>query len=305
MNTNILLESGTGELEILEFVIGNTHYAINVIKIKEIMDIDKVTKLPEVNPSIEGIMLYRNRIVTVVDLRRILGKGNKTSESNKALICEFNKVVVAFKIDSIIGVHRIKWEEIKKPEEILIDSLVIGNIMFDGKIIFLIDYEKVVTDISPSTGISEDRIVDVDYKDRPGVKIVLADDSPLIRKLLKDTLTKAGFKSLTFFDDGKQALDYIEGLQKEKGENFIEDVQILITDIEMPQMDGHTLTRKIKENHILNKLPVILFSSLITEELKHKGEMVGADAQMSKPDIAELVQVVDQFISRTAAQKKK
>lgn len=304
MNTNILLESGTGELEILEFVINNTHYAINVIKIKEIIDIDKVTKLPEVKPSIEGVMIYRDRIVTVVDLRRILGKENAGVKSNKSIICEFNKVIVAFKIDSIVGVHRIKWEEIKKPEEIMMDSLVIGNIMLGGKIIFLLDYEKVVTDINPSTGISEDRIVNVDYKDRPGVKVALADDSPLIRKLLKDTLTKAGFKHLMFFDDGKQALDYLTGVVKEKGENFTEDVQILITDIEMPQMDGHTLTRKVKEHPLLTRLPVVLFSSLITPELKHKGEMVGADAQMSKPDIDELVQVVDKFISRMATSKK-
>ncbi len=156
--------------------------------------------------------------------------------------------------------------------------------------------KKIVTDINPSTGISEERIVNVDYKDRSHIKVFLADDSSLIRKLLKDTLTKAGFKKLTIFDDGKQVLDKLLELVEKKGEDFTEDVQILITDIEMPQMDGHTLTRKVKEHPILKRLPVIIFSSLITKDLKHKGTSVGADEQLSKPDIGELVNIIDNYI---------
>ena len=178
-----------------------------------------------------------------------------------------------------------------------INSLVIGNIVLSNKIILLLDFEKIVTDISPSTGISEDKIVDVAYKNRSKVKLVLADDSPLIRRLLKDTLVKAGFKNLKIFDDGKQVLNYLLNLVDQKNEKFTEDVHVLITDIEMPQMDGHTLTRKIKEHNILKKLPVILFSSLITSDLKHKGESVGADAQLSKPEIGELVTCIDSFSS--------
>jgi len=165
----------------------------------------------------------------------------------------------------------------------------------NDKIILLLDFEKIVTDISPSTGISEDKIVDIAYKDRSNVKLVLADDSPLIRRLLKDTLIKAGFNNLKIFDDGKQALDYLLNLAEDKKEKFIEDVHVLITDIEMPQMDGHTLTRKVKEHAILTKLPVIIFSSLITGDLKHKGDSVGADAQLSKPEIGELVTCIDEL----------
>ena len=183
-----------------------------------------------------------------------------------------------------------------KPDDIAVNPLVIGNILLKDKIILLLDFEKIVTDINPSTGISEDKIVNVDYKDRSHIKVFLADDSSLIRKLLKDTLTKAGFKNLTIFDDGQQALDKLLELVEKKGEDFSEDIQVLITDIEMPQMDGHTLTRKVKEHPILKKLPVIIFSSLITEDLKHKGTSVGADAQLSKPDIGELVSIIDTYI---------
>ncbi|NRX50805.1 CheY-like chemotaxis protein [Clostridium beijerinckii] len=157
--------------------------------------------------------------------------------------------------------------------------------------------KKIVTDICPSVGISEDRLIQVDYKDRSSIKLVMADDSALIRRLLKDTLTKAGFKNLRIFDDGKQALDFFEELARNKGENFIEEAQLLITDIEMPQMDGLTLTRKIKENETLKKLPVVIFSSLITGELKHKGESVGANAQLSKPEVSDLVDTIDKLLS--------
>ncbi len=293
--SNILLESGTGELEILEFVISDKHYAINIIKVKEVINATNLTKLPDSHPAIAGLTLYRDKIITLIDLKYVLEKQHKNEVDAKIILCQFNKIEVAFSIDNIIGVHRIKWDKITKPDDISINSLVIGNIVLSNKIILLLDFEKIVTDISPSTGISEDKIVDIDYKDRSNIKLVLADDSPLIRRLLKDTLIKAGFNNLKIFDDGKQALDYLMDLVDSKKEKFMEDVHVLITDIEMPQMDGHTLTRKIKEHALLKKLPVILFSSLITGDLKHKGESVGADAQLSKPEIGELVTCIDGF----------
>lgn len=296
MNNNILLESGTGEVEILEFVINNKHYAINVIKIKEVIDIDNVTKLPQTNPAIAGLILCREEIITLIDLKYVLDGKKQDFTKTKTIICEFNKIKVAFNIDDIVGVHRIKWDQIMKPDDISVNSLVIGNILLNNKIILLLDFEKIVTDISPSTGISEERLIKIDYKDRSNVKVVLADDSALIRKLLKDTLTTAGFKNLTMFNDGKETLNYLLELLENKGQNFTDDAQILITDIEMPQMDGHTLTRRIKEHPILKKLPVIIFSSLITDNLKHKGDSVGADAQLSKPEVGGLVDLIDDFV---------
>lgn len=295
MNNNILLESGTGEVEILEFIINDKYYAINIIKVKEVIHANNLTKLPESHPAIAGLTLYRNKIITLIDLKYVLEKQHKNEIESAIILCQFNKIEVAFSIDNIVGVHLIKWDKITKPDDISTNSLVIGNIVLNNKIILLLDFEKIVTDISPSTGISENKMVDIDYKDRSNVKLVLADDSPLIRRLLKDTLIKAGFKNLKIFDDGKQVLDYLLKLVDKKNDKFIEDVHVLITDIEMPQMDGHTLTRKIKEHNILKKLPVILFSSLITSDLKHKGESVGADAQLSKPEIGELIACIDSF----------
>lgn len=296
METNILLESGTGEVEILEFILNGKNYGINVIKVKEVLEIDNLTELPQSHPAVAGIALCRNEIIAMVNLRYVLDKQTKVDKKSKVILCEFNKTKVGFNIDRLVGIHRIKWTQIMKPDDIMTNPLVVGNIVLNDKIILMLDFEKIVTDINPKIGINEDRIKGIEYKDRSNVKVVLADDSPMIRALLKDTLTKAGFNNLMFFNDGQQALDYLYKLENEKKEKFIEDVQILITDIEMPQMDGYTLTRKVKEHSMLRNLPVIIFSSLVTDELSHKASSVGADAQMSKPEIGELVKVIDKFI---------
>lgn len=297
MEPNILLESGTGEVEILEFVINDKHYGINVVKVKEVLDTDNLTQIPQSHPAIAGLILYRDEIIALVNLKYVLGGSSDISKKNTIILCEFNQSKVAFNIDSMVGIHRIGWDKITKPDTLYANSLVIGNIMLNDKIIFLLDFEKIVTDINPKVGISEDRIADIKFKDRSHIKLALADDSFLIRTLLKDTLTKAGFDKLKFFDDGEQALNYLLKLAEEKKNNFTEEVQILITDIEMPRMDGLTLTRKIKEHKILKNLPVIVFSSLITDDLAHKGKSVGADAQMSKPEIGNLVNLIDNIIS--------
>lgn len=295
MNNNILLESGTGELEIIDFIINGAHYAINVVKVKEIiqMPTNGLTKLPNPKNEIAGLILCRDEILTLIDLKYIITRETTQKLGSKVIVCEFNNLKVAFNIDDVVGVNRIKWSEIRKPDDLSEGSLAVGNIILDDKVMIMLDFEKIVTDIAPGSGISEDRLLNVQYKDRSNIKLALADDSPLIRKLLKDTLTKAGFRNLRAFDDGKQALDFITGLAKKKGKDFIEDVQLLITDIEMPQMDGLTLTRKIKEDEILKNLPVVIFSSLITDELKHKGEEVKADSQLSKPEIEKLIDTID------------
>ena len=298
MTSDILLESGTGEVEVIEFRANDVNYAINVIKVKEIIDMPAsgVTKMPESKKEIAGLILCRDEILPVIDLKYILNREKSSELGQRLIVCEFNKVKVAFNIDDIIGVHRIKWSDIRKPNNMFDESLAVGNIVLNGKIIVMLDFEKIVTDISPKSGISEDRLVSIEYKDRSDLKLVLADDSPLIRKLLRETLTKAGFTNMKIFDDGEQALDYLEGLKKDLGKSFVKEVQLLITDIEMPQMDGLTLTRKVKEDEVLKRLPVIIFSSLITDDLRHKGESVGADAQLSKPEIEELIGVVDQLL---------
>lgn len=298
MNKNVL-ESGNGELEIIEFVVNDIHYAINIVKVKEVIEIDKskITKLPNSKNDIAGVVLCRDEMLLLVDLKYVLSRKDTLEYGNRGIICEFNKLKLIFNIDRVIAVRRIKWLDIVKPHELVENQLSIGNILIDNNVVIMLDFENIVTGINPKIGISEERLVKSEHKDRSKVKLVLADDSPLIRTLLKENLIKSGFVGLNIFDNGKEALDYLKALKIAKGKDFKEYVHVLITDIEMPQMDGLTLTKEIKEDPILKELPVVIFSSLITEDLKHKGEIVGADAQLSKPEIENLVGVIDNFLN--------
>lgn len=294
---SILLESGTGEVEILRFKVAGEVYAINVVKVSELLHLDNLAKVPNAHIAVPGISLIRGEVITVIDMLQVLeGKKNDQIRNSMTLVCEFNQLKVAFAIEEVLGISRIKWSDIQKPNEITKSSLVIGNINYHNEIVMLLDFEKIVMDISPSSGISLERIANVSFKDRSAIKLVLADDSPMIREVLETTLTKAGFPNLRFFDDGATTLEYLKGIAKSKGKNFKDDVDLLITDIEMPQLDGHTLTRMVKEDPVLQDLPVIIFSSLITDNLRHKGESVGADGQMSKPEIDTLVNLIDELL---------
>lgn len=294
----ILLESGTNELEIVEFGVGKNEFGINVIKVKEIINPVPVTVVPHAHPAVEGIIQIRGEVVPVVNMATVLGFPDSEEPSkDKFIVCEFNKTKIVFHVHTVSQIHRISWDLIEKPSEMYsgLESQVIGVIKMNEKMILMLDYEKIVVDINPESGISPDQLKKLGPRDRSEKQIVVAEDSALLRKLLEETLDEAGYGKVQFFEDGSLALHYLEDLAEK--EAVIEDhVHLVITDIEMPKMDGHHLTKRIKDHEKLKILPVIIFSSLITDDLRHKGEVVGANAQVSKPEIVELVQLIDKFI---------
>jgi two-component system, chemotaxis family, chemotaxis protein CheV len=297
-NKGILLESGTNELEIVEFGIGRNKFGINVIKVKEIINPAPVTPVPHAHKNIEGIIELRGEILPVVDVARALGfPPSEHPELDKFIVAEFNKQKIVFHVHSVTQIHRISWDQIEKPSEMYqgADSQIIGVIKLNGEMILLLDFEKIVVDINPESGINVQQVKKLGKRERSNKRLIVAEDSPLLRKLLHDTLTEAGFEFIEFFENGRDALQYLENLVQ-SGKDVTKEVQLMITDIEMPQMDGHHLTKRMKNHPELSKIPVIIFSSLITDDLRHKGEMVGADAQVSKPEIAELVSMIDKYI---------
>ena len=294
----ILLESGTNELEIVEFEVGNSVFGINVIKVKEIIQPIPITFIPHAHPNVEGIIQLRGEVLPVVDMVKVLGLStDKRSTEQKFIVAEFNKQTVVFHVDSVSQIHRISWEQIEKPSEMYQggNSQIIGVIKYQGQMILLLDFEKIVLDINPDTGINIEAVKKLGKRERSDKKIVIAEDSPLLRRLLADTLSEAGYVNLEFFENGREAFDHLESLVT-RGGDISEHVQFVITDIEMPQMDGHHLTKKIKTHPVLSKLPVVIFSSLITDDLRHKGDQVGAVEQISKPEIAELILKIDSHI---------
>jgi two-component system, chemotaxis family, chemotaxis protein CheV len=294
----ILLESGTNELEIVEFSIGKNKFGINVIKVKEIINPVQVTQVPHSHPHVEGIIELRGEVLPVVNVANALGfPPSQSPEQDKFIVAEFNKQKIVFHVHTVTQIHRISWDQIEKPSEMYQgpESQIIGVVKLHGEMILLLDFEKIVVEINPETGINVQQVKKLGQRERSMKKLVVAEDSPLLRKLLHDTLNEAGFTNIEFFENGKDALQYLEAITSQ-GKNITDEVQLVITDIEMPQMDGHHFTRRIKENSQMAKLPIIIFSSLITDDLRHKGQMVGANAQVSKPEIAELVQLIDKHI---------
>ncbi|ARK30812.1 chemotaxis protein [Halalkalibacter krulwichiae] len=295
---NILLDSGTNELEIVMFTVGQSTFGINVLKVREIINPIAVTATPNTHKNVEGIIRLRQEVIPVVDLAKVLNLPKSMyPEQDKFIIAELNQIKVAFHVHSVSRIHRISWEQIEKPSELSQGEAgeTIGIVKLDDTLALLLDFEKIVVDIHPESGLSVEQVKSLGTRERSDKRLLIAEDSITLRKLLKDTLSEAGYNNLQFFENGKAAWTFLNELVQE-GKDVKQYVDLIISDIEMPQMDGHHLTLKIKENQLLNHIPVFIFSSLITSDLYHKGEKVGADVQISKPEIVKLIEMIDRYL---------
>lgn len=298
MDTNILLENGTNELEILEFVLNNYSYGINVAKIREIIPYQRVTPIPNAHPSIEGIFMPRDTMITAIDLANCLGF-MESPIGGMFIITKFNKLNMAFHVENVLGIHRVSWTEIAKPNRSfgsLEDSIISGIVKRDDRLIIILDFEKIISDINPETGLKVSDIDALGEQRERNVPILIAEDSPLLNKLIVESLKKAGYENLIHTENGQQAYDVICKC-KENG-TLRDNVRCIITDIEMPMMDGHRLTKLVKSDEATAKIPVIIFSSLVNDDMKRKGEALGADAQLSKPEIGNLVKIIDELVDK-------
>ena len=303
MQTDILLESGTNELEIMEFTVADNAFGINVAKITEIMQYKSVKPMPHSHPSVEGVFKPRDKVITVFNLPKYMGLPEREDISRDMfMITGFNKLTIAFHVHSVEGIHRIKWSDIEKPDSTIYggeESIATGIAKINDKLITIIDFEKIVFDISPETGIQLSEIDELGPRERSAKPVVTADDSTFLRKITHDALKAAGYTNIRSFPTGQDLWDYLVSIRDESIENDIpieSKVAAVISDIEMPMMDGHRLTKLIKDDKILRKVPVILFSSLIDEAMYAKGEKLGANGQLSKPEIGNLVSMLDSCI---------
>lgn len=299
---NILLESGTNEIEIMEFKINNNLYGINVAKVREIMMAEKVTSMPHTHVAVEGIYKPRDILITVVNLPYYL-HGDKAEKSEKDIfiVTNFNKMHISFRVNSVEGIVRLSWQDVQKPDKSISsgeESIATGIAQVGDKIITILDFERIITEIAPQTGMKFLDPRKLAQRQISNVPLVVAEDSLLLSKMILECLSKSAFTNVTKFDNGQEAWEYI--LKFEKEENILEKVGLLITDIEMPLMDGHRLIKLIKSNERLKKIPIIIFSSMINDELYIKGKQLGAEEQISKPEIDLLVDIVDSLIEKNA-----
>lgn len=300
-NTEILLESGTNEIEIMEFTIHGELYGINVAKVREIMMTDKVKRVPHAHPAVEGIFKPRNILLTVVDLPQYLsGEPTEKFDRDLFIVTNFNKMHIAFRVHSVKGIQRLTWKDIQKPDNAISqgeDGVTTGIAQCGEDLVTILDFEKIVADIAPKTGIQLAEIDSMGAREFSETPIIMAEDSILLSKMIEESLKRAGYVNLRKFNNGQEAWDFLSAIDNE--EEMHEKAGLIITDIEMPEMDGHRLTKLVKSDRMLKKIPVVIFSSLINPEMQIKGKQLGADEQLSKPEIRHLVEVIDSLLERS------
>ena len=296
----ILLESGTNEIEIMKFTIENEFYGINVAKVKEIMMAERVKAMPHAHPAVEGIFKPRDVLITVIDLGYYLtNEYLEHKDRDLFIVTSFNKMTVAFRVQSIEGISRISWKDIQKPDKTLIrgeEGVATGIAQCDNELVTILDFEAIVAEIAPDTTIQLSEVEQMG--DRPICEnpLVIAEDSILLQKMIDDALQRAGFTDVKNFNNGQEAWEYLKSIRHDS--DLYEKVNLIITDIEMPEMDGHRLTKLVNDDPRLKMIPVVIFSSLIDDQMRIKGESLGADEQLTKPEIGNLVHVIDRLLER-------
>ena len=292
----VITEVGTNEWQVVVFFLGDQSFAINVDKTREILRWPGCRVIPDTPRAMIGITSVRGEVLPMVDLRVFLSIEPKTAlEQCKVIIAEFNEVKLGFVVDAVERIYRISSEDL--------DSTLTGKylgewilyvIKRDERNVLLLDYEAIVQTISPQLSMDNrwdpDKLREFteDLGDPADYRIIVAEDSPLIRQQIKDSLEAGGFTNLLMCQDGKEAYDHI----MEEGSCF----DVLITDVEMPRLDGLSLTRRLKENDVSKALPIIVFSSIMTQDIKMKAASVGAKYQITKPEISKLVEYVAEVI---------
>ena len=295
----ILLESGTNEIEIMEFTIEDNLYGINVAKVREIMMSAPVKSMPHTHPAVEGIFKPRNNVITVVDLPKYL-KGEDVPHEARDLfiVTNFNKMNVAFRVHTVVEISRISWESIQKPDKTVSgadDGVATGIAQCGNNLVTILDCERIVAEIAPATTIQISEVENLGPRSQCDAPILIAEDSMLLSKMIQASLLKAGYHNLSMFGNGRDLWEYLSEIPEEE---LPRKAALVITDIEMPQMDGHRLTKLIKSSPQHQHIPVIIFSSLISEEMRIKGKSLGADEQLSKPEIGHLVDLLDHFLEQ-------
>ncbi len=309
--TNILLETGTNELEVIEFTIQHTNmqgklvdqsFGVNVAKVREVIRMPKLTAVPNMPKSICGIFTLREKIIPVLDLAEWLFNVKNRDGERKLIVTEFNTIKLGIIVNDVNRIHRFSWTQVESPDipqDNADASSITGIIKLEDRNILMIDVEKIVADINPKLGIESTTTGSDAAFSGSSYTVLTAEDSATIRHMITSRLNIVGYKLLTF-NNGQDAWNELEKISARvsAGEDLHSLLHLIITDIEMPQMDGLTLTKKIRTDKNLSTLPVVIFSSLITEGLLHKGDSVGASAQLTKPQIGLLLDITRELIEK-------
>ncbi|WP_019626462.1 chemotaxis protein [Thioalkalivibrio sp. ALJT] len=288
---------GQNRMELLLFHLGGSQaFGINVFKVREVIPSPPLRQLPGSMSLVRGVATLRGRTVPIIDLARAMGlrgaAAADTGAGQKVVVTEFNRAIQGFLVSAVDRIVNVNWQDVKSPPRGTgTDSFLVAVTEIDNKLVEIIDVERVLSIVNPlPTEVSAS--LREDAASQQARKIVIVDDSVVARKQIEGAIQGLGFDYQTF-KDGLEALEFLE---QTAAEGPVRDVvELIISDIEMPRMDGYTLTTRIRDNPELQDLKILLHSSLSGEFNTDMVRRVGADAFLSKFDPDELaVAVLDQ-----------
>ncbi|HBS29267.1 MAG TPA: hypothetical protein DEB06_07405 [Phycisphaerales bacterium] len=297
---DILLDAGTNEFEVLVFLLAGGAFGLNVAKVREVIKPVALVATPHRHPSVLGMFNIRGTVLPVVDLSHHLGLRDTRASGGvegRIIITEFNGLRTGFLVDAVEQIHRMSWSRVKpapdfafaqRPSDRPVSSTT-GSIDLDGRLVLLVDFESVADSIMIEKRLHIGRVANPRGIDRGSKRVILAEDSPFMRRLMGDVLRNSGYGRLEVYSDGQAAWEAIDADGA--------PISAIVSDIEMPRMDGLALTRKIKGDARFARVPVVLFSSLVSEDNLKKGRQVGADVQIPKPRVQDMVELVDRAVS--------
>ncbi len=302
--------AGTNRIEILLFSLGVDQisgreeiYGINVFKVREVMLVPEITRAPEMPNEIEGMVSLRGNTVPVINLIRYCGFGDENKPSIM-MVTEYNKHIQGFLVSSVDTIERLAWEDIRSPPSIM-DSQHGGLItavtqMDDKGLIMVMDVEKVLADAGGLYQ-SETSFENIPHVGDLSCRVIFADDSSVARKQISRTLEEMGVEcraTVNGFEAWKLLLE-IAADAESRNQPVSDLIQLILTDIEMPEMDGYVLTQKIKEDARFRNIPVVMHSSLSTQANETLGRSVGVDAYIPKFRPEELANTVLRLLSES------
>ena len=288
--------AGTNQMELLLFHVGTSEvFGINVFKVREVMKFPTLTRLPEADSRVEGMANIRGTTVPVIGLTQIItglisGQSSELSEGQgKLIVTEYNTSLQAFHVAGVDRILRLSWTQIKSPPPLVRNNtkgaVTAVAMLDDGRMVLILDVEKILAEMSPKT----DEEVFAGMELRPEVKnkrVLFADDSAVARTQIRKTLERLGI-SYVQTTTGQEAWDRLLEIADKAaslGKSVRDEIQMVLSDIEMPDMDGFSLTKHIRADPRFMEMPVILHSSLTGTCNKEKGKAVGASGYVTKFD---------------------
>ena len=275
---------GQNRLELLLFRLdGKQLYGINVFKVKEVLQCPKLTIMPKSSPVVRGVASIRGGTIPILDLAMATGKpGLNDLKDSFVIITEYNTKVQGFLVRSVERIVNMHWEEIHLPPKGAgRDHFLTAVTRVDNQLVEIIDVEKILAEVAPTSEVISEGVIDVETQQRAVTKrVLIVDDSSVARKQVSRCLESVGVE-VTALNDGRQALDYLKSMADE-GRRPEDELLMMISDIEMPEMDGYTLTAEVRADQRLQKLHILLHTSLSGVFNQAMVKKVGADDFLAK-----------------------